>query len=239
VFRLAKRRKMIEANPSADAERVTLEDPGTFNILEPVEFEALFRAVLARLDERSDAERRPDAIDDLSQDRRAALAVLLSTPFYAGLRMGELRDLSWRNVDFPRSMIRVESSVALGERTSPERARAIPLVPGLAERLAQLADRERVTAAHDYVFCNEVGERVGEEALRAVFHDALARAGFGDKRSVRDPHGNAQSPIRVHDFRHSFCTWGRQRLAHHERPELRRPPRHQDDSALRPSPDQR
>ena len=41
VFKLAKRRGLIESNPSADAERVTLEDTGTFNVLEPVEFEAV------------------------------------------------------------------------------------------------------------------------------------------------------------------------------------------------------
>ena len=209
VFKLAKRRKMIEANPSTDAERVTLEDPGTFNILEPVEFERLYRAALGELDERSDADCRPDAIDDLAHDRRPVIAVMLSTAFYAGLRMGELRDLTWRNVDFTRSMIRVESGIARGQRTSPKgkRARSIPLVSVLAERLAHLSDRERFTAGHDYVFANELGERVGEKALRAVFYDALARAGFADKRSDRDPHGNAQSPIRVHDLRHSFCTW--------------------------------
>jgi integrase len=209
VFKLAKRRKMIEANPSADAERLTLEDPGTFNILEPAEFEALYLAVLGDLDKRRAADRRPDTIDDLPHDRRSVLAVMLSTAFYAGVRMGELRDLSWRNVDFTRSMIRVESGIARGERTSPKgkRARSIPLVSVLAERLMPLADRQRFTAGHDYVFCNDMGERVGERALRAVFYDALARARFADKRSPRDPHGNAQSPIRVHDLRHSFCTW--------------------------------
>lgn len=87
LFKLAKRRKLIQANPSADAERVTLTDPGTFNILEPVEFEAVYRAAL-------DLERDPVA------GERSTYAALLATTFYAGLRLGELLDLTWGKVDF-------------------------------------------------------------------------------------------------------------------------------------------
>jgi hypothetical protein len=72
VFKLAKRRGLIEANPSADAERVTLEDAGTFNVLEPVEFEAVYRAALGELDERLERDRHPDAIDELDEDDRLA-----------------------------------------------------------------------------------------------------------------------------------------------------------------------
>src|SRR4051812_11294449 len=165
---------------------------------------------------------------------------MLSTAFYAGVRMGELRDLSWRNVDFTRSMIRVESGIARGERTSPKgkRARSIPLVSVLAERLMPLADRQRFTAGHDYVFCNDMGERVGERALRAVFYDALARAGFADKRSPRDPARQCAEPDTRPRPSALLLHMGRQRLADHERPELRRPPRHQDDHALCPPPDE-
>jgi integrase len=118
VFKLAKRRKRIEANPSEDAERVTLDDPGVFNVLEPVEFEAVYRAVLGELDERDEkAREKPDAIDQLDADERELYGAALSTAFYAGPRMGENRDLPWRNVEFGLAVLRWESGFTHGERS--------------------------------------------------------------------------------------------------------------------------
>jgi integrase len=212
VFKLAKRRGLISTNPSEDAERVALEDAGVFNVLEPVEFERVYRAVLGELDERPADEREEDdddAIDALSDDERLLYAAALSASFYAGLRMGEKRDLPWRNVDAARSMIRVESGFTHGSRSTPKgkRARSTPLVDVLAERLAALRERPNFTAPDDYVFCNETGERISDDKIRAVFYAALDRAGFGHRREKTDRHGNPQTPMRVHDLRHSWCTW--------------------------------
>ena len=93
VFKLAKRRKMIQANPSADAEQVSVPDPQIFNVLDPAEFEAVYRAVLLQQDDRPVGEREEDAIDKLDDSERELLGAFLSTAFYAGLRLGELRDL--------------------------------------------------------------------------------------------------------------------------------------------------
>jgi integrase len=179
VFKLGKRRKLISVNPSEDAERVTLEDAGVFNVLEPVEFEQVYRAVVGELDERPEEEREEDdedAIDALSEDERLLYGAALSTSFYAGLRMGEKRDLPWRNVDAARSMIRVESGFTHGSRSTPKgkRARSTPLVDVLAERLAELRERPNFTAPDDYVFCSETGERISDDKIRAVFYAALA-----------------------------------------------------------------
>jgi integrase len=196
LFKLAKRRKLIQSNPSEDAERVTLEDPGTFNILEPVEFEAVYRAVLD-LDE-----------DPVSGDREM-YAGLLATSFYAGLRLGELLDLPWRNVDFDRSLIRVESGFTHGNRSTPKgkRARSTPMVPVLAQRLAELSTRHDFTGESDYAFANPAGDRVRDANARRVFYAALDAAGLGHKRADVDAHDNPQTPIRIHDLRHSWCTW--------------------------------
>jgi integrase len=213
IFQLAKRRKLISSNPSADAERVTIVDDGAFNILEPVEFEAVHRAVLGTLDERpgpeSEGEPETDAIDDLSDADREMFAALLSTMFYAGPRMGEVRDLQWRCVDFARALIRIESGFVLGERSTPKgkRARSTPLVPLLSQRLAALGMRPDFAAESDYVFCTDLGGRVMDKPIRAVFYAALVRAGLGHRRDKTDSHGNAQEPIRAHDLRHSYCTW--------------------------------
>jgi integrase len=106
-------------------------------------------------------------------------------------------------------MIRVESGFTHGSRSTPKgkRARSTPLVDVLAERLAALRKRSNFTGADDYVFCNEAGERISDDKIRAVFYAALGRAGFGHRREKTDRHGNAQTPMRVHDLRHSWCTW--------------------------------
>ncbi|HET6449595.1 MAG TPA: tyrosine-type recombinase/integrase [Conexibacter sp.] len=210
VFKLAKRRKRIEANPSEDAERVTLDDPGIFNVLEPVEFEAVYRAALGELDERDEeARQEPDAIDQLDADERELYGAALSSAFYAGPRMGENRDLPWRNVEFGLAVLRWESGFTHGERSTPKgkRARSTPLVRPLTHRLARLSTRAHFTGPDDYVFCNEVGERLSDDKLRAVFYAALVRAGFGQRRQRMDGQGNPQTPMRVHDLRHGFCTW--------------------------------
>jgi integrase len=153
-------------------------------VLEPVEFEAAHRAAPGWLDERPERDRPPDAIDELNEEDRLRYAAALSMVFYAGPRMGEIRDVPWRNVDFARSMIRIEAGFTRGERSTPKgrRARSTPLVPVLAKRLATLGARSRFVRADDYVFANSLGDRVSEDTLRAVFYAALARAGLAAKR---------------------------------------------------------
>ena len=134
---------------------------------------------------------------------------MLSTAFYAGPRLGELRDLPWRNVDFDGSMLRIESGFSRGHAIDAEgQARAVDAARAiLAQRLAALATRDRFTADADYVFSTDLGERVGEKRIRQVFYAALGRAGLGHRRDDVDPRGNPQLPIRLHDLRHSWCTW--------------------------------
>lgn len=136
-------------------------------------------------------------------------AALLATSFYAGLRLGELLDLPWHCVDFDRSLIRVQSGYTHGNRSTPKgnRARSTPMVPVLAQRLAELSTRQDFVGESDYVFANPVGQRVRDNNVRAVLYAALSQAGLGHKRADSDQHGNAQSPFRLHDLRHSWCTW--------------------------------
>ena len=239
VFKLAKRRKLIAANPSEDAERITLEDPGIFNILEPVEFEAVYRAVLGEPDERG-AARRADEIDKLTTPSASSTARCSRPAFYAGPRLGELRDLPWRNVDFAGSMIRVESGFTQRQPLDAE-GQARPLDadgPDPRSAAGRALDPRRFTGAADYVFSTELGERVRRRPRpqgvlrrpRARRPRPSARRG----RPARQPAGADPRPrpsaLVVH--------LGGQRLAAHEGAGLRRPPRHQDDAALRAPPDE-
>jgi integrase len=209
VFKLAKRRKLISANPSADAERVTVVDDGAFNILEPPEFEVVYRAALGEFDSRPKEEREPDAVDELTVFERRIYATALAGKFYAGLRMGETLDIQWHCIDFDNELIRVESNFVQGARTTPKgkRTRSAPLVPVLSRRLAELSTTSSFTGDSDYVFASLTGERASDRRLRAVFYAALTRSGLGHKRDVVDRRGNPQEPITPHDLRHSYCTW--------------------------------
>jgi integrase len=55
-----------------------------------------------------------------------------------------------------------------------------------------LSRREHFTADDELVFCNVVGDYIGDSALRRRFTDALTRAKL--------------KPLRFHDLRHTFGT---------------------------------
>jgi integrase len=120
-----------------------------------------------------------------------------------------VRDLPWRNVDFAGALIRIESGYVEGTRSTPKgkRARSVPLVAPLSQRLAALATRATFAGEQDDVFCTALGGRVSDKRIRAVFYAGLDRAGLSYKRATTDTHGNPQEPVRLHDLRHSFCSW--------------------------------
>jgi integrase len=186
VFKVAKRRKMIDANPCLDVERISVKASDDFSILSPIEFEAVVRACAG-----------PREI------------AVLSVAFYAGLRLGEVRELRWADVDWTKRMLYVRASASAGQRSTTKggRVRSVPLVDELARRLAALSERAHWTDDDDYVFATDGGARIDDKGARGYFYDALAAAGFGDLRADLDKHGDPQKPIVFHDLRHSYCSW--------------------------------
>jgi integrase len=171
IFRRACRLYGVPTNPVSGVER--LREPRTVHleVLEPEEVWALVRA----------------AVDE--QD-----AALFLTGAFTGLRMGELRALCWRDVDFARSTVRVRASYSAGALTSPKsgKVRAVPMAPDVATALARLARRERWTGDEDLVFPGELGSYFDDSAVRRRYKAALVRAGLRE--------------LRFHDLRHTFGT---------------------------------
>jgi integrase len=91
LFKLAKRRKMIDANPCVDAERISVKASDDFNILSPI-----------------------DLVRACTGPREVAV---VSVAFYAGLRLGEIRELRWRDVDWAKRMIYVRANASAGQRS--------------------------------------------------------------------------------------------------------------------------
>lgn len=178
ILKRAKRRKWISSNPAEDVERVSVKRSGDFNVLSPVEVEAVARAATSEQD-----------------------AAIFTVAAFTGLRLGELRALRWRDVDFAKQTLIVRGSFTGGRLGPPKsgKIRSVPLIDQAARVLDNLTRRELFTEPEDLVFCSAVGEHFHDDQLRDRFYEALEAAGLGDKRRGEDP-------IVFHDLRHTFGT---------------------------------
>jgi integrase len=169
IFKRAKKVWGLPFNPTAGVERHPDRSSGEIEVYSPEEIHALLRAAA---DERD--------------------AAIFATAAFAGLRMGELRALHWRDVDFPRSVIRVRASYAEGAVSTPTsgKVRSVPMVDEVAERLARLGERDSFVGEDDLVFCEADGNWMQDDRLRRRYFTALSAAGL--------------RRLRFHDLRHTF-----------------------------------
>lgn len=145
IFKRAMKVYGLPRNPVELVERPRVRKAATIDVLRPEEVMALVRA----------------AGDE--QD-----AALFHTAAFAGLRMGELLALRWRDVDFTRRTIHVRENWTQGETTTPKgrTERAVPTAEEVAERLARLGQRKHFTADDDLVFCTDRGQHLGYKSLK-------------------------------------------------------------------------
>ena len=178
ICKRAKRRGWIASNPAEDVERVTVKRSGDFNVLSPVEVQAVARA----------------AADE--QD-----GAIFTVAAFTGLRLGELRALRWRDVEFAKQTILVRASFTHGREGTPKsgKMRSVPLIDQAAAALDALSRRDEFTRPGDLVFCTELGEPISDDRLRERFYVALEKAGLAEKRAGEDP-------MTFHDLRHTFGT---------------------------------
>ncbi|MBA2298441.1 MAG: site-specific integrase, partial [Actinobacteria bacterium] len=171
IFRRAIRAHGLRDNPAAHVDRQPIRASGDFRVFTPRELERLFNAALS------------------DQDR-----AMFAVAAYAGLRMGELRALTWGDIEFDRQVLHVRRSYVLGKLELPKsgRVRSVPLIPQAAMPLSALRRRAVLTAAGDRVFLRGDGGFIDDSAVRRRFHQAVAAAGL--------------PRLRFHDLRHSFGT---------------------------------
>ncbi len=161
-----------------DVERVTARRTGDFNALDIEELHAVIRAARDEQD-----------------------ACIYTVAALAGLRMGELRALRWRDIDFSGHTIHVRANYTHCRERLPKsgKLRSVPLVDPAAAKLDALSRRKHFTEPADLVFCTTTGGYVHDGQLRHRFYQALDAADLGHKR-----HGDR--PIVFHDLRHTFGT---------------------------------
>ena len=179
LFAYAKRRGWCPVNAATDAEKVTVARPTDFAVLAPSEVLHVARH---------------------AADQQLAAAIIVAA--FTGLRLGELRALLWRHVDFANHLVQVRRSrPAHGRERAPksQQARSVPLIDDAARTLDGLSRRDRFTGPDDHVFCTPTGTSVGDKYLRDGLYQAMAAARVGRDRGTG-------KPFVFHDLRHSFGT---------------------------------
>ena len=146
--------------------------------------------------------RRAAAIDVLRPDEVLSLmtsaesdqdAAIFHTAAFAGLRVGELLALRWRDLDFKRRTIHVRENWTAGNTTTPKGGteRAVPMADEVAQRLAKLGQRAHFVHEDDLVFCTSGGRHLGYKSLKVRYRQALEDAGL-------------RVDFRFHNLRHTF-----------------------------------
>jgi integrase len=194
ILKRAQRHFGLTANAAAGVERQPVRRATEFRVLSGEEVELLARTIRegrhhpAPKRQLTGAELEARAASD-AQD-----AALILTAAYAGLRLGELRALRWRDVDFERRVLHVRRAFTQACEDIPKsgRARAVPMVDQVARALDALSRRERFTGPDELVFPNPTGAFLEDSALRRRYYHALKAAGIAH--------------LRFHDLRHTFGT---------------------------------
>lgn len=170
IFKRAMKASGLPRNPVDLVERPRVRRATKIDVLRPEEVLALVGAA------------------ESDQD-----AAVFHVAAFAGLRMGELLGLRWRDVDFPRRTIHVRDNWTHGETTTPKGGgeRAVPMAEEVAERLARLGQRADFATEDDLVFCTERGQHLGYKNLKERYRAALKAAGL-------------REDFRFHNLRHTF-----------------------------------
>ncbi len=182
----------LPANPARGADKRREPHRGALVYYSVEEVEALARALAdgrhreASTHEVSDQERQARRAEDQQDGEMVRVSA------YAGLRLGELLALRWRDVDFAGHALTVGRAMSAGVESSTKsgRVRRLPLPDQAAAALDRMSRREDFTGADERVFCNPLGRTLDPSALRRRYKAAQAAAGL--------------RALRWHDLRHTY-----------------------------------
>jgi integrase len=180
-------RDLIPRNPARGKGRRVRERAPRRSYLETAaQIEALLDAA-RELDREAREDRR-------HIERRAMLATLT----FAGLRIGELCALRWRDVDLDAGWLRV------GESKTPAGRRRVKLRGALARELGAVHARQAHAAVDDYLFATSRGGKQSKDNIRSrVLKAAVTRANENLAEQTLAPLPEGLTP---HSLRRTFAS---------------------------------
>src|SRR5947209_3013202 len=186
ILEAAEERELISRNPARGRRRRVRSTKPNRSYLDTAEqIEALLDAA-GELDQQA----RPDR-------RHVLRRMMLATLTFAGLRIGELLDLRWREVDLATGRLRV------GEAKTEAGRRYVMLRPALLVELKALK-ADTAPSSDDYVFPTSTGRRQTAENVR---NRVLAKAVNGANEHLAE-RGAPPLPERLtpHSLRRTFAS---------------------------------
>jgi len=182
----------LATNPVKQADRRREPHRAPLVYYAPEEIEAVARAL-------ADGRHREPWEFEIRDEVREAMraedhqdAELVRVAAYAGLRLGELLALRWRDVDFTGHALTISRAMSAGVESSTKsgRVRRVTMPDQAAKALDRLSRRADFTGTDELVFVSAFGRALDGSALRRRFKRARDAAGL--------------RPLRFHDLRHTY-----------------------------------
>jgi integrase len=182
VFAYAHERGWIAEDPMRKIRKRKEDDPAELVVYSPEQIHAIAR--------------------ELEADPTMAAMVVVGG--FSGLRIGELLELRWRDVSFDGKRIHVQRSLSGGQVTTPKsrKTRSVPMASQVAEALAKLSERDRLTGKDDLIFpatktIDGKSTHMDPNGVRARYVEARDTARMKDKD---------MPALSFHGLRHSFAS---------------------------------
>lgn len=153
-----------------------------------------------------------EKVFEIFKDTNLEFAVMMAA--YYGLRRSEVVGLQWKNIDFERKVITIAHTVteftlkgkrieSANDKTKSKKSyRSLPLIPKIEELLIHIKNQQTrnrklcrsgyIDEYKDYIYVNEIGDRIRPNYITSCFRAKLAE--------------NGMRKIRFHDLRHSCAT---------------------------------
>jgi integrase len=117
-----------------------------------------------------------------------------------GMRIGEIKALKWKDIDFEKRQVEVRRSCRRGRvtGTKTDKRRRVDMTPHLTETLKELRTRQKRFSlkngqqVSEWVFANKKGQILSRAAFENALNQCLKEAKL--------------RRIRVHDLRHTYAT---------------------------------
>lgn len=128
---------------------------------------------------------------------------LLQTGYHTGMRLGEIMNLQWSNVDLAN-----ESITLRPDQTKTENGRTIPMIDGLPAMFEALRRKNPEADGNDFVFLSPKGKKIG--SFIKAWRNACIKAGIKTKKNgveiTSHFDGERYEGFLFHDLRRSFIS---------------------------------